>query len=208
MPSCYQQTCPVAQGCGVDFVQRRKRPSLSARFGDWVGILAVIFIPACSSSHNAEKYRTGVGTCDPTTSNIAVSGFANTPVTVSGVVPQTDVRWDNGEFTGVNFFMKGSTIAMRVILVSDHGTSFAAGDKVAVGDDPVLQLEGAGPVGNYYFCEATSGEVNVDVLSVVPGSLPVTLGAARLSFDASCATDSAEPAGTTHVSGCFNYPGL
>jgi hypothetical protein len=104
--------------------------------------------------------------------------------------------------------MKGSAIAMRVILISDQGTAMAAGDEFTVGDDPVLQLEGAGTIGNYYFCRATSGEVNMDVLSVEPGSAPPALGTAHIRFDALCATDSAEPAGTTHVSGCFNYPGM
>jgi hypothetical protein len=70
---------------------------MSGHSEDWGRVLAVILITACSSSHNDEKQGTSPGTCDPSTSNIAVSGFADTPITVSGSVLQTGVRWDNGE---------------------------------------------------------------------------------------------------------------
>jgi hypothetical protein len=173
-----------------------------------VGVLTIgLSSMGCTSAGNG-KDGDSKGTCDRSTSNITASGFADSPITVSGVTPQTDVLWENGEFTGVNFFMAGSTAALRVILDSHQGTPFAAGDDVPVGDDPVLQIEGAGTAGHYYLCHATSGEANVDVLSVEPGSAPPALGAAHIRFDAMCATDSALPAGTTDVSGCFNYPGL
>ncbi len=104
--------------------------------------------------------------------------------------------------------MAESSTALRVILVSDRLIPFAAGDEVSVGDDPRVQIEGAGPVGHYYFCLSTSGQANIDILSIEQGSAPPALGAARIRFNVTCETDSALPADTTHVSGCFNYPGM
>jgi hypothetical protein len=39
-------------------------------------------------------------------------------------------------------------------------------------------------------------------------SLPERRKGAHIRFDAMWATDSALPAGTTHVSGCYDYPGM
>ena len=145
--------------------------------------------------------------CDPSTSNVTVAGFTDTTIVISGSATQADVLDDQGAISGVYFSIAGSTTDLEVTLVSNDQKSFKQGDRVTVGDDPGLQVEGESGA-DAYFCLATSGEADVQILSADASGAIATLKAARINFNIARAADSALPQGVTHLSGCFNYPGM
>lgn len=198
------------------------RPShtmdVKPHFWPWKPVLALVvgLTPAgCSSSgsrsagldDDERQIEPAPVTCDENTSNIAVSGLTDVPIGIAESMPQAAMQYQNGGFSAVSLIMADATNALTVTLISNSGTPFAQGDKLAVGTDPGLHVSGHSMTLNY-FCYSTSGEADVDALSADTNASPPILKVAHLSFDIMCDAKSALPAGTKHVSGCLNYPGM
>ncbi len=170
-------------------------------------VLVLVMGAAACSSGNDGKDRNVPGTCDPSTSNVYVAGFTDTPIVISSTATQADVVDEQGSISGVYFSVAGSTTNLEVTLLSNDQKSFEQGDEVTVGDDPGFQVEGESGA-DAYFCLATTGEADVEVLSADTSGAIATLKVARVEFNIECATDSALPQGVTRLSGCFNYLGM
>jgi hypothetical protein len=142
--------------------------------------------------------------CESGTTNMAVSGVTAQPLMIAGGSFQTVMQYQNGGFTGVSLIMTQNGTELTMTLISNSGTAFAQGDKLAVGVDPGLHISGHSMTENY-LCYSMSGEADVETLSADTSVSPAMLSAAHIGFDIMCDTKSALPPGTTHVSGCLNY---